>query len=103
MDFNLDDLRMENGHSLYRNLGVPKLIEHAVKRAEGVLADHGALVVNTGKYTGRSPSDRFIIRDHLTKETINWGEVNKPLDEQIFDKIYHDVLAYLKQKGIVHF
>ena len=92
-----------NIYKLYRNLSIPKLIEHAIKRAEGVFADNGALVVNTGKYTGRSPNDRFIVRDDLTKETVNWGEVNLPLDEQAFDKLYHDVLAYLRQKDLFIF
>jgi len=73
------------------NISIPNLIEFAVNRGEGYLSDKGVLVINTGKYTGRSPKDRFIVKDDITKDTINWGEVKLPIDEQVFDKIYSDV------------
>jgi len=103
MNINLDYLNIKNYNNLYRNISVPKLIEFAVKREEGVLSDKGALVVNTGKYTGRSPNDRFIVKDNITKDTVNWGKGNLPIDEHVFDKIYNDVLNYLKQKDLFMF
>ena len=103
MNNNLDYLNIKNYHNLYRNLSIPKLTEHAIKRAEGVLSDKGALVVNTGKYTGRSPNDRFIVKDDVTKDLINWGEVNLPIDGQVFDKIYNDALGYLNHKDLFIF
>jgi phosphoenolpyruvate carboxykinase (ATP) len=103
MNNNLDYLNIKNYHSLYRNLSIPKLTEFAINRAEGVLSDKGALVVNTGKYTGRSPNDRFIVKDCVTKDTINWGEVDLPIDGQVFDKIYNDALVYLRQKDLFIF
>ncbi|MCB2294773.1 phosphoenolpyruvate carboxykinase (ATP) [Clostridium algoriphilum] len=103
MNLNLDYLNIKNYNNLYRNMSIPNLIEFAIKREEGVLSDKGALVVNTGKYTGRSPNDRFIVKDNITKNTINWGEGNLPIDEHVFDKIYNDVLGYLKQKDLFMF
>jgi len=103
MNLNLDYLNIKNYNNLYRNISIPNLIEFAIKREEGVLSDKGALVVNTGKYTGRSPNDRFIVKDNITKDTINWGEGNLPIDEHVFDKIYNNVLGYLKQKDLFMF
>ena len=103
MNINLDYLNIKNYNKLYKNISIPNLIEIAVKRGEGSLSDKGALVINTGKYTGRSPKDRFIVKDAITKDTINWGEVNLPIDEQVFDKIYSDVTEYLKEKDLFVF
>ena len=103
MKLNLDYLNIKNYKNIYRNISVPKLIEFAVKREEGFLSDNGALVVNTGKYTGRSPNDRFIVKDNITKDTVNWGKGNLPIDEHVFDEIYNDVLSYLKQKDLFMF
>lgn len=103
MNINLDYLNIKKYNNLYRNISIPNLIEVAIKRGEGVLSDKGALVINTGKYTGRSPKDRFIVRDNITEDTINWGEINLPIDEMIFDKIYNDVTEYLKEKDLFIF
>ena len=103
MNINLDYLNITDYNNLYRNISIPHLIEFAIKRKEGVLSNNGALVVNTDKYTGRSPNDRFIVKDDITNDTLNWGEGNLPLDEHEFDKIYNDVLAYLKEKDLFIF
>ncbi|MBX4268534.1 phosphoenolpyruvate carboxykinase (ATP) [Clostridium estertheticum] len=103
MNLNLDYLNIKDYNNLYRNISTAKLIEFAVKREEGVLSDKGALVVNTGKYTGRSPNDRFIVKDNITKDTVNWGKGNLPIDEYVFDKIYNDVISYLKDKDLFMF
>lgn len=103
MNINLDYLNIKQYKNIYRNISVPNLVEFAVKREEGTLSDKGALVVDTGKYTGRSPKDRFIVKDDVTKDLINWGEVNLPIDEQVFDKIYNDVAEYLKNKDLFIF
>lgn len=103
MEINMDYLNIKNYKKLYRNISVPKLIEFAIKREEGSLSDKGALVINTGKYTGRSPKDRFIVKDNITSEKINWGETNLPIEEETFDKIYNDVTKYLRNKDIFVF
>ena len=61
------------------NLGTPELVELAVKRREGVLSDHGAFVVATGKHTGRSASDKFIVADAETASSVWWGRTNQPM------------------------
>lgn len=100
---NLDYLNIKNYNKLYKNISIPNLVEFAVKRGEGILTDKGALVINTGKYTGRSPKDRFIVKDDITKDTINWGDTNLPIDEDVFNKIYEDTTEYLKGKDLFVF
>ena len=100
---NLDYLNLYNYKNIYRNLSVPQLIEHSLKRKEGILSDNGALVVNTGKYTGRSPKDRFIVKDDITKDTINWGKVNLPIEEEKFIKLHKDLSNYLVGKNLFIF
>jgi len=80
MNLNLDYLNIKNCNIVGRNLSVAELIECAVKNGEGTLTNNGALDVVTGKYTGRSPKDRFIVKDELTKDKIYWGKVNLPID-----------------------
>lgn len=100
---NLDYLNIKQYNKIYRNLSIPQLVDFAIKRGEGVLSDKGALVVNTGKYTGRSPKDRFIVKDDITKDVLNWSDVNLPIDESVFNKIQEDVCEYLKGKDLFIF
>src|SRR5262249_30468741 len=82
------------------NLGTDQLIEHAIRRGEGVLASGGALAVNTGQFTGRSPKDKFIVRDELTASTINWGPVNQTMSSEQFSRLYAKALAFLQGRDI---
>lgn len=100
---NLDYLNIKDYKEIHRNASVAKLVEFAIKRGEGVLSDKGAFVVNTGKYTGRSPKDRFIVKDEITKELVNWSDGNLAIDEKVFDKLYNDVTNYLKEKELFVF
>lgn len=87
----------------YVNLSTAELIEHALRRGEGVLTADGALNVSTGKYTGRSPSDKFIVRDPSIEDKIDWGPVNQPISPEVFDRLYHRVQAYLQGRPVYVF
>jgi phosphoenolpyruvate carboxykinase (ATP) len=77
------------------HLSTPELIEIAVERGEGVLSAHGCLVTDTVPRTGRSPNDRFIVRDVLTEELVDWGSVNRPCDPAVFEGLLSKVRQYL--------
>ncbi|MBA3512073.1 phosphoenolpyruvate carboxykinase [Sphingomonas sp.] len=86
------------GAEIHWNLTTAPLVEHAVRVGEGLLARHGPLVVRTGKHTGRSASDRFIVRDSTSERTVWWGETNKPMDGDAFDRLHQDFLEALGGK-----
>jgi len=84
---------------LYWNYGAPALYEEALRRGEGRLTADGALAVETGVHTGRSPQDKFIVRDALT-ETSVWWDNNKPLSRAHFDTLHADMLAHAANREI---
>ena len=81
-------------------LSPEKLISHALERKEGVLSDTGALIINTAEFTGRSPKDRFIVKDAITAQTVDWNDGNQPLEEKYFQRIYQRMTAYLDGKEL---
>ncbi|MCA9508265.1 MAG: phosphoenolpyruvate carboxykinase (ATP) [Myxococcales bacterium] len=81
------------------NLTRSVLIEEAIKRGEGVLSDSGALIVHTGKYTGRSPSDKFSVYDEHTKDLIWYNEGNKKMSPQHAENLFQKVSQYLDKNG----
>lgn len=84
------------------NLPVPKLVEKALERKEGVLAPNGALVVSTGKYTGRSPNDKYVVDTAAVHDVIDWKN-NQPISPEKFDKIYARLVAYLQNREVFVF
>ena len=84
--------------TLFHNLGTPQLIEKAVERGEGRLAKDGPLVVATGKHTGRSASDKFIVKDAETEATVWWGKTNVPMSPEHFAALKADFLAETGKK-----
>ncbi len=101
--YGLESLGMRNLGRVYRNLSVPQLVEHAIARKEGVLAANGALVVETGKYTGRSPKDKFIVKEPSTQAEIDWNNHNVPISEEKFERIYRKVLSYVQGRDLYIF
>jgi phosphoenolpyruvate carboxykinase (ATP) len=82
----------------HRDLASGVLIEHAIRRGEGRLADSGALVVETGTHTGRSPQDKFVVRHGELADEIWWGSVNQPMSPDAFARFHADVVEYLAGK-----
>ncbi|MCI1945947.1 phosphoenolpyruvate carboxykinase (ATP) [Clostridium luticellarii] len=103
MNMDLTYLNIDRYRAMYRNLPPAKLIELSIKRNEGILSNKGALMINTGKYTGRSPKDRFIVRQKSIVDKINWGNTNLSIDEGTFDRLYNRVLSYLQDRDIFVF
>jgi phosphoenolpyruvate carboxykinase (ATP) len=99
----LNYLDINTSDVIYENLPVAELVEHSIKRNEGLLSESGALVVNTGKYTGRSPNDKFIVKQKSIENKINWGRRNFPIEEESYNKLYKKVKNYLKDKPLYVF
>ena len=95
-------LGINNPGEVYRNLDPAQLTEAALRRGEGKLCKTGALVVTTGKYTGRSPDDKFIVDTPAIHDDIAWGKVNRPISREKFDSIKNKALAYLERKEILY-
>ena len=83
---------------IFANLGTAALVEHALASGEGKLTAHGALLVDTGKFTGRSVKDKYIVRDATTEDTINWGAINQPMSPEHYANLKADFLAALKDQ-----
>jgi phosphoenolpyruvate carboxykinase (ATP) len=92
----LSQLLEEN--NVHIQLSVPQLVEKVLSRNEGKLTSTGAISVSTGKYTGRSPQDKFIVMEESIKDKIDWGKLNQPISEDVFNNLDHKVLDYLKEK-----
>ncbi|TVP48892.1 MAG: phosphoenolpyruvate carboxykinase (ATP), partial [Mongoliibacter sp.] len=100
MPKSLSDLGIETSKQVFWNLQPAQLVEHAIKNQEGVLTDTGALMADTGEFTGRSPKDRFIVKDQLTEDSIWWGDINIPIAEAKFDQLYKKMVNHLKDKNL---
>ncbi|MEX0618292.1 MAG: phosphoenolpyruvate carboxykinase [Pseudohongiellaceae bacterium] len=91
---------IEKGRTIYRDLPASQLVEIAIQRQEGRLADTGALVVATGHRTGRSPKDRFIVQEPSTADSIDWGVVNQAFEAARFDSLWERVSNFLSDKDV---
>ncbi len=98
LSFSLDQQGFKTKAAIHANLGTAPLVEHAVTNGEGVLAADGPLVVETGKHTGRSASDKFIVRDGVTEHTVWWGKTNVEMSPEHFAALKEDFLAALGEK-----
>src|SRR6266496_5898365 len=80
---------------VYWNLSTPALYEEAVRRREAVIAAEGPLACRTGQHTGRSPNDKFVVREPSSEANIAWGKVNRPMEPGKFDLLHRDLLKSL--------
>ena len=101
--YGLEKLGILAPKAVYRNLGPAQLTEAALRRGEGKLSNTGALVVTTGKYTGRSPNDKFIVDTPAVHDDIAWGKVNRPISKERFDAIKGKLCAYLQGREVFIF
>ncbi len=91
---------ISNPGNIHWNLPVEALYEAAIRRGEAELATGGALLATTGEHTGRSPRDKFIVRDELTDSTVDWGPVNQAMAPDVFERLYRRVMAYLQGREL---
>ncbi len=92
-----------NPSKIHRNLSVEKLLEAATQKNEGMITSTGSLSVKTGKYTGRSPDDRFIVFDDLTHDKVHWGKVNKQIPTETFEKLSQKMKKFVDGKELYIF
>ena len=97
---NLKELGLKNISKVHWNLSPSKLTEISIEKRMGRKANSGALAIKTGKFTGRSPKDRFIVKDTLTESAVWWGDINIPFDQKNFDGIYQKMMKYFENKDI---
>src|SRR3989344_8897178 len=91
----LKKLKLENAVAAHWNLTSKELVKRTVERGEGIVADNGALVVDTGEFKGRSPKDKFVVYDETTRDSVWWEKVNNKFDQAVFDSLYNRVAAHL--------
>jgi phosphoenolpyruvate carboxykinase (ATP) len=87
---------------MYRNLSTKQLIEHVINNKEGILSTTGAVVVETGKYTGRSPKDKFIVKNSFA-DGVDWEETNQPFEEENYKNLYKKMMKYIEKKDLYQF
>jgi phosphoenolpyruvate carboxykinase (ATP) len=102
LSFPLTRQGIETKAKIFANLSTAPLVEHAVRNGEGVLAADGPLVVETGKHTGRSAADKFIVRDEETEHTVWWGNVNVPMKPESFAALKADFFKALGEKEALY-
>ncbi len=98
--FDLEYLNLKNLNNIYWNLTTSGLYEQIIRRMEGMLTHLGPVLVRTGAYTGRSPNDKFIVKEPTTEDKIWWGPINRPFTEEKFAHIWHRLQAYLQGSDI---
>ena len=91
---------LATAENIFYQLPPEELVSQSVNRKEGVLNDTGALVIRTGHFTGRSPRDRFFVRDAVTENTLDWSELNLPIEKKYFDILLNKMLDHLGHKEL---
>ena len=101
--YGVEKIGLKNVGRVHRNLPMPALVEMSVARGEGYLAPNGALVVHTGKFSGRSPRDKFTVDQAPSTQNIWWGPINQKISVENWDKIREKVFGYLQKRDLFIF
>jgi len=96
----LGEIGLGNVENIFWNLNPAELTEETILHGLGALTNTGALAIETGKFTGRSPKDRFIVEDDITRDAVWWGDINVKFDADKFDKLYDRMCAYLTGRDV---
>ncbi len=96
----LQNIGISTSEKINYQFSPSELTQLSLRRNEGQLNDTGALVIKTGKFTGRSPKDKFIVKDELTASVVNWNDFNIPIEKKYFDQVKAKMVAYLSSKEI---
>lgn len=96
----LEVLGIKNLNDFSYNCSAPTIYEMAIRRREGTLAHLGPLVVRTGQHTGRSPNDKFIVKEPSSQDNIWWGDINRPISQENYKRIYSKMMAYIQNKDV---
>ena len=99
-DYRLHALGIGGAGAIHRNLSVPALYEHVASQQEGLISNHGALAVNTGRHTGRSANDKFIVQEPASQDKIWWGKVNRPISQMKFNSLLARMKAYMQGRDL---
>jgi phosphoenolpyruvate carboxykinase (ATP) len=94
------DLGLKNVGTVRHNLGYDELFELESSNAEGAVSENGTMMVDTGKFTGRSPKDKYFVRQGPSAGNLAWGNINKPVSIEIFNELYDEVIDYLSGKDL---
>src|SRR5215467_4621998 len=90
-------LGLHVSETIHYQSGPRELVEDTLRRKEGRLSDTGALIIQTGEFTGRSPKDRYIVKDPVTDRSVHWNDLNQPIDSKYFDVILERMVEYFNQ------
>jgi len=96
----LEALGVVRSGAVHWNLSPAALYEEAIRRGEGLIAVEGPLVCRTGQHTGRSPNDKFVVREASSEQHVHWGTVNRPIDEAKFDTLHRDMMTFIQNKEL---
>ncbi len=99
-DLDAKTLGLTTVGKVYRNLSYEDLYEHEVKNNEGRVSANGTMMVDTGKFTGRSPKDKYFVKQGPSEDHIAWGNINKPVSAEIFDELFAEVTEHLSGKDV---
>lgn len=101
--YGVENVGIQNPETVYWNLPGPQLYEQIIRRREGMVAHLGPVVVHTGDHTGRSPNDKFTVLEPTSEEDIWWGDVNRSITQQNYDRLYRKLRAYIQNRDIFVF